>query len=124
RGAEFGLGAFSAPVGAERVLAALQVVSHPHRGGVPARGAESAEDAALRRFLVEVEGLRIVLGGERLDLVGTECVRAERNRLSQSEECIERVHAAACRLRNMPVFCNSATTSPRWFVSSCRQVTK
>src|SRR5690606_42028393 len=66
----------------------------------------------------------IVLGREGLDLVGTKNMRAERDRAADAEEFVE-VHAAApARFRNMPVFCNSATTSPRWFFTSCATVTK
>ena len=37
---------------------------------MPAAGRQAAEQAGARRVLVEVKGLRIELGGERLDAIG------------------------------------------------------
>src|SRR5262249_23250019 len=54
----------------------------PHRdgGGVPAAGSQSAEYRVARGFLVEMERLRVELGGERLDslLVDLQPTGAER----------------------------------------------
>src|SRR5262249_44756827 len=52
---------------------------HGHRGGMPAARRQAAEDARVRRVLVEMERLRIELGGKRLDafLVDAQLRRAE-----------------------------------------------
>jgi hypothetical protein len=42
---------------------------------VPPAGGEPAEEGAFRRFLVEVKRLRIILRGERLDLLGVDQAR-------------------------------------------------
>lgn len=125
RGTELGCLAGSVPGLLAGVLASLEVVLHPGRGRVPARRAEPAEDAVLGFVLVHVEALWIVFGGKRLDLVGLEGMRAERDRFADAEIGVEG-HAAspATRLRNMPVFCSSSTTSPRWLTSSWRTVTR
>ena len=49
----------------------LAIDDQPHREGgrVPAAGDQAAEEGRRGRRLVEVEGLRVELGGERLDLV-------------------------------------------------------
>src|SRR5262249_18330919 len=47
---------------------ALNQEAHGDRGGVPAARRQSREQRALRPLVIEVEGLRIELPGERLDL--------------------------------------------------------
>src|SRR5262249_49611911 len=47
---------------------ALTQEAHGDRGGVPAAGRQSRKQRALGPLVVEVEGLRIELAGERLDL--------------------------------------------------------
>src|SRR5262249_28490932 len=47
---------------------ALNQEAHGDRGGVPAARRQSRKQRALRPLVVEVEGLRIELAGERLDL--------------------------------------------------------
>src|SRR5262249_40469241 len=47
---------------------ALNQQAHGDRGGVPAARRQSGKQRALRLLVIEVEGLRIELTGERLDL--------------------------------------------------------
>src|SRR4029453_866998 len=53
---------------ADERQSALNQEAHGDRGGVPAAGRQSRKQRALRPLVVEVEGLRIELAGERLDL--------------------------------------------------------
>src|SRR5690606_22103854 len=104
------------------------VVAHPHADRMPAGGAQSPEEAVLRRLLVEMEGLRVVAAGERLDLVGLEDVRAEVEAAAEIKLLLEgrgggHGRASPPRFRNMPVLESSHTFSPRWLVTSWRQVT-
>jgi hypothetical protein len=46
--------------------------AHGQRTGMPAAGAEAAEQAVLAGFLGEVEGLRVELAGEVHDLLGAD----------------------------------------------------
>ena len=65
RRAEFGCRSWRRPT---RRPAASAMLHRIHADGrVPARCAEPAEHALLRRFLVDMEGLRVVFAGERLD---------------------------------------------------------
>src|SRR5580658_2843200 len=53
---------------AGRAEGALDTEPHRHRRGVPAACGEAVEQALARRILVEMEGLRVELRGEGLDL--------------------------------------------------------
>src|SRR5262249_24704153 len=55
---------------------AIDQHAHGHRRGVPAARRQALEQRILGRFLVEVEGLRVVVGGEALDLRGVERPRS------------------------------------------------
>jgi hypothetical protein len=59
-------GADDAAGGAE---VAFHQEPHGHRRGVPAARGQAAEDAASRRRVVQVEGLRVELAGEGGDVV-------------------------------------------------------
>ena len=65
RPAQFAAGAYE-PAGERR--AAFDHELHGDRRRVPAAGGEAAEHRVFRRRLVEMEGLRIELPGEGLDL--------------------------------------------------------
>src|SRR5215472_18947302 len=51
---------------ASRLEITVNQQAHCHRGGVPAACGQPMEDRAARPLLIEVERLRIELGGERL----------------------------------------------------------
>src|SRR5262249_61767452 len=64
---------------------ALDQEADGDRGGVPAARRQSGKQCALRRLLVEVEGLRIELAGERLDLRRVDAVGRAREPPSDGE---------------------------------------
>jgi hypothetical protein len=70
-----------------RFLAAhpVQHHAHHHRAGMPAAGDHAAVDRFGRRFLVDVEGLRVELGGEGDDLVFAHGALAEFDFLARHE---------------------------------------
>ena len=82
-----------------------------------------SEDAATSCILVDMERLRVVFASKGLDRLGLEFVRAQDRGDADAEEFVE-IYAAACRVRNMPVFSISSTVSPRWFRNSLLTVTK
>src|SRR5580692_10054409 len=72
--------------------------AHGQRGGVPAAGREPGERRFLCRSLVEMKGLRVIAGGEFLDLGGadSEPVRGE---FLTDREVLEILHQ---RLAGLP----------------------
>src|SRR5262249_51659829 len=68
---------------APRMPSAVALHQQPHRqgGGMPAARRETAENRVLRCLLVEMEGLRIELGGEVFDPL---CIDAQ----SSGGECL------------------------------------
>src|SRR5690606_17999152 len=91
-----------------------QIVLHPCCAGVPTGSTQASEDAVISGFLIDMEGLRVILRRKSLDLVSSECVRAEYDCLAEAKPVIEG-HAATSRLRNIPVCFTCMTISDFWF---------
>ncbi len=101
-----------------RFLAAhpVQHHAHHHRAGMPAAGDHAAVDRFGRRFPVDMEGLRVELGGERNDLVFADGALAEVDFLAR-HEIVEIpllvAHAAALSLKP-----GCAMKRARWWSAS------
>lgn len=67
---------------------------------MPAAGTEASEQGVGGGLLVEVKGLRVVGGGEALDLVGGEVMRPELARLAEGDP-VEGAHGTFRRRKSM-----------------------
>ena len=78
---------------------------------MPTARAQAAEQAVLRRRLVEMEGLRIIARREPDDLVGRKGMAAELKRFADGDG-LEILHASASRRRIMAVLLKVITDAP------------
>src|SRR5262249_27766314 len=108
---------------------ALNQEAHGDSGGVPAARRQSGKQRALRLLLIEVEGLRIELTGERLDLRRVDDMGRAGEPPSDGE--VLEVEAALSRgfiglgrpflppcshlhdASDYPIFCQCSTRAPR-----------
>src|ERR1041384_3135813 len=99
----------------------------PGRTGLPAARDEAAEQARLRRLLVQVEGLRIELARVLDDLLLRDLVAPEAHDVAH-RDVLEVLHARAPgpsgRRRYMVMPTMASTTSPCWLSASTRRRTK